>query len=194
MVMMSRNSNQELPQQKLSAAGRKPKLKQSLTEFSRAYSTPENPVDPTPENLEKWLEAAYPRDSNGVSIRHQINKTMPEEQQWVDDLLAGKICPLAAAAFKVGLEFDPPPWAEKLKLELKENSPGAKTGGRIKCPVHLREAMTNFHSDLYIRKFIVPATGCETYASVLIIRKPDDANGKPRVGLCTRCWQKWGLC
>eukprot|EP01047_Picozoa_sp_COSAG01_P045892 COSAG01_NODE_4263_length_5198_cov_77.376937_3_plen_140_part_00 len=81
-------------------------------------------VDPTPENLEKWLDAAYPRDSNGVSIRHQINKTMPEEQQWVDDLMAGKICPLAAAAFKVGLEFDPPPWAEKLKLALRENSPG----------------------------------------------------------------------
>eukprot|EP01047_Picozoa_sp_COSAG01_P137344 COSAG01_NODE_67848_length_265_cov_12.445783_1_plen_55_part_01 len=32
-------------------------------------------------------------------------------------------------------EFDPPPWAEKLKLALRENSPGAKTGGRIKCPV-----------------------------------------------------------
>jgi hypothetical protein len=180
MVMMSRNSNEELPPQQLSAAGRKPKLKQSLSEFSRAYSTPENPVDPTPENLEKWLDAEYPRDSEGVSIRHQINKTMPEEKQWVDDLMAGKICPLAAAAFDVGLEFDPPPWAEKLRLALRENSPGAKTGGRIKCPVHLREAMTNFHSDLYIRKFIVPATGCETYASVLIIRKPDDANGKPR--------------
>ena len=88
MVMMSRNSNEGLPAQKLSAAGRKPKLKQSLSEFSRAYSTPENPVDPTPENVEEWLEAAYPRDSNGVSIRHQINKTMPEEQQWVDDLAA----------------------------------------------------------------------------------------------------------
>jgi hypothetical protein len=90
------------------------------------------------------------------------------------------LCPLAAAAFDCGLEFNPPPWAEKLRLALKENSPGMKTGGRIKCPVHLREAMTNFHSDLYLRKFIVPATGCETYASVLIIRKPDDANGKPR--------------
>jgi hypothetical protein len=57
MVMMSRNSNQELPPEKLSAAGRKPKLKQSLGEFSRAYSTPENPIDPTPENLESiWLE------------------------------------------------------------------------------------------------------------------------------------------
>eukprot|EP01048_Picozoa_sp_COSAG05_P044193 COSAG05_NODE_24915_length_199_cov_37.290000_1_plen_34_part_10 len=33
----------------------------SLDEFSRAHGG-DNPIDPTPENLEKWLEQAYPRD------------------------------------------------------------------------------------------------------------------------------------
>ena len=143
MVMLSRSRETQTnqPSHSLAAAGRKTKLKRSLVEFSRAYSTASNPVDPTPENLEQWLDAAYPKDENGVSIRHQIDKTMPEQQQWVDDLKAGKICPLAALAFECGLDFDPPVWAEKMRLTLQENAPAAKNGGRIKCPVHLREAM-----------------------------------------------------
>ena len=67
-------------------------------EFSRAASTVENPIAPLPENMEAWLDKAYPRDENGVSIREQIDVTMPEHRQWVQDLKDGKVCELAAAA------------------------------------------------------------------------------------------------
>ena len=79
----------------------KERVKSSLDEFSRAHGG-DNPIDPTPENLEKWLEQAYPRDADGVSIREQIDVTTASEKQWVQDLVDGKVCPLAAKA------FDPP--------------------------------------------------------------------------------------
>ena len=71
----------------------------ALSAFALAYGTTDNPVDPTPENFEKWLDNAYPKDKYGNSIRHQIDCTAKEHKQWVDDLVAGLICPLAAKAF-----------------------------------------------------------------------------------------------
>ena len=44
----------------------------------------------------------------------------------------------------------------------------------------MREHLLEFHTKLYERMFIQPATDCESYAPVLIIRKPDTAEGKPR--------------
>jgi hypothetical protein len=55
-------------------------------EFSRAASTVENPIAPLPENMEAWLDKAYPRDENGVSIREQIDITMPEHRRWVQQM------------------------------------------------------------------------------------------------------------
>ena len=46
----------------------KERVKSSLDEFSRAHGTEDNPIDPTPENLEEWLEQAYPRDADGVRM------------------------------------------------------------------------------------------------------------------------------
>ena len=149
-------------------------------EFSRAASTVENPIAPLPENMEAWLDKAYPRDENGVSIREQIDITMPEHRQWVQDLMGGKVCELAAAAFNMNPTFDPPKWAEKMKLRVDENAGVPKAGARIRCPIHLREHMLEFHTKLYGQGYIEPATDCESYAPVLVIRKPDTADGKPR--------------
>ena len=148
--------------------------------IAEAWNVLENPIDPTPENADAWLEHQYPKDENGVSIRHQIDKTIASEKQYVADLKSGKVCPLAAQAFQTQTKFDPPPWAERLKLFLKEHAGPAKSGPRIKCPVHLREELQKFHEDLYFRLFIEPATDSESYAAVLIIRKPDKADGTPR--------------
>ena len=92
----------------------KERVKRTLEEFSRAHSTDGNPVEPTPENLEAWLEHAYPKDANGVSIRHQIDVTAESKKQWVADLLAGKICPLAAKAFDPPSEGGKPMRSERL--------------------------------------------------------------------------------
>jgi len=148
--------------------------------ISDAWNVEENPIDPCPENAEAWLQHQYPKDENGESIRHQIDKTIKSEEQYVKDLKSGKICELAAQAFQTQTKFNPPPWAERLKLHLKEQAGPAKSGPRIKCPVHLREALHKFHEDLYFRLFIEPAADSESYASVLIVRKPDKADGTPR--------------
>ena len=98
----------------------KERVKSSLDEFSRAHGG-DNPIDPTPENLEKWLEQAYPRDADGVSIREQIDVTTASEKQWVQDLVDGKVCPLAAKAFDPPHKFVPAPWHERLKLQHRED-------------------------------------------------------------------------
>jgi len=115
-----------------------------------------------------------------LSIRHQIDQTIPSEVQFVKDLKSGKVCKLAAQAFQSQTKFNPPPWAERLTLHTKPYAGPAKKGPRIRCPVHLRDELKQFHEDLYFRLFIEPATDCESYASVLIIRKPDKADGTPR--------------
>ena len=61
--------------------------------------------------MEAWLEHAYPKDENGVSIRHQIDKTIKSEEQFVADIKSGKICKLAAQAFQTHTKFNPPPYA-----------------------------------------------------------------------------------
>ena len=76
--------------------------------------------------------------------------------------------------------FDPPLWAEKMKLRVNESAGVPKAGARIRCPIHLREHMLEFHTKLYDQGYIQPATDCESYAPVLVIRKPDTAEGKPR--------------
>ena len=53
----------------------------ALSAFALAYGTADNPVDPTPENFEKWLDNAYPKDKYGNSIRHQIDCTAKEHKQ-----------------------------------------------------------------------------------------------------------------
>jgi len=148
--------------------------------IAEAWNIENNPIDPTPENKEAWLEHAFPKDENGNSIRPQIDTTIPSETKFVEDLKSGKVCPLAAQAFQTQTKFDPAPWTERLTLHTKEYTGPAKKGARIRCPVHLREELKQFHEDLYFRLFIEPATDCESYASVLIIRKPDKADGTPR--------------
>ena len=37
------------------------------------------------------MEVAYPKDVNGVSIRGQIDITMPGHREWVDKLMRGEI-------------------------------------------------------------------------------------------------------
>ena len=53
----------------------------------------------------------------------------------------GKVCELAGAAFNMNTTFDPPKWAEKMKLRVDENAGVPKAGARIRCPIHLREHM-----------------------------------------------------
>ena len=48
----------------------------------------------------------------------------------------------------------------------------AKSGPRVRCPVHMRDELKRFHKLLYSRGFIELATDCDSYASVLIVRKP----------------------
>ena len=148
--------------------------------IAEASNIENNPIDPTPENKEAWLEHAFPKDENGNSIRPQIDTTIPSETQFVEDLKSGKVCPLAAQAFQTQTKFDTAPWTERLTLHTREYTGPAKKGVRIRCPVHLREELKQFHEDLYFRLFIEPATDCESYASVLIVRKPDKADGTPR--------------
>eukprot|EP01048_Picozoa_sp_COSAG05_P009997 COSAG05_NODE_856_length_6943_cov_105.649912_4_plen_712_part_00 len=159
------------------------KLKQQsadqYAEFSRAW-VKHGTVDPTEENVEKWKEQAYPKDENGKSIADQIDRTIPGEEEWVEKFLAGEIDKLAGEAFNPLTTFDPPPWAESLRLYLDATKAIAKSGPRIRCPVHLREELKKFHELLYSRGFIEPATDCDSYASVLIVRKPDNADGSPR--------------
>ena len=56
----------------------------------------------------------------------------------------------------------------------------AKSGPRIRCHLHMRDELKRFHELLYSRGFIERATDCDSYASVLIVRKPDSADGTPR--------------
>ena len=105
--------------------------------ISEAWNIEDNPIEPAPENLEAWLQHAYPKVENGNSIRHQIDKTIKSEEQFVADIKSGKICKLAAQAFQTHTKFNPPPWAEKLKLQLKEQAGPARSGPRIKCPLFI---------------------------------------------------------
>ena len=77
--------------------------------IAEAWNIENNPIDPTPENKEAWLEHAFPKDENGNSIRPQIDTTIPSEKQFVEDLKSGKVCPLAAQAFQTQTKFDPAP-------------------------------------------------------------------------------------
>jgi hypothetical protein len=63
-------------------------------------------VDPLIGNYDERLESQYmyPKDADGVSIRHKIDKTIPEKEQWVKDLIkkiAGKIDELVTNVAKV---------------------------------------------------------------------------------------------
>ena len=106
--------------------------------------------------------------------------TIPGHEEWCKKLKSGEICALAGKAFEERGTYNPPPWAESLRLFLDGTKGVAKCGHRIRCPVHLREQLQKFHETLYEKGFIEPATDCDSYASVLIIRKPDDALGRPR--------------
>ena len=77
--------------------------------ISEAWNVDENPIDPCPENVDAWLQHEYPKDENGESIRHQIDKTIKSEEQFVVDVKSGKICKLAAQAFQTQTKFNPPP-------------------------------------------------------------------------------------
>ena len=163
----------------LSEEKMKKKADDAYAEFSRAW-VKAGTVDPTEENVQKWKDEAYPKDSDGKSIADQIDTTIPGEEEWVKMFLAGEIDKLAGEAFNPHTTFDPPPWAESLRLYLDTTKGLAKNGPRIRCPVHLREELKQFHELLYSRGFIEPATDCDCYASVLIVRKPDNADGTPR--------------
>ena len=155
------------------------RLQERYEEFSRAWAE-RSVVEPTEENVEKWLAEYYPKDENGISIAGQIDVTIPGHEGWVESLKTGAVCKLAGRAFDNQDSFNPPKWAESLRLYLDTAKGMAKCGPRIRCPVHLREELKKFHETLYSKGFIEPATDCDSYASVLIIRKPDDASGKPR--------------
>ena len=175
-------SDQESRADKVSDALRKKLLEKQQAryeEFSRAWKDRQT-VEPTEENIKKWLEEYYPKDENGVSIAGQIDVTIPGHEAWCDSLKKGEVCSLAGKAFDDRGPFNPPPWAESLRLFLDATKGVAKCGHRIRCPVHLREELQKFHEKLYEKGFIEPATDCDSYASVLIIRKPDDAQGRPR--------------
>ena len=60
------------------------------------------------ENVDAWIHHEYPKDENGESIRHQIDKTITSEEQFVADVKSGKICKLAAQAFQTQTKFNPP--------------------------------------------------------------------------------------
>ena len=53
--------------------------------ISEAWNVDENPIDPCPENVDAWLQHEYPKDENGESIRHQIDKTIKSERARNDD-------------------------------------------------------------------------------------------------------------
>ena len=149
-------------------------LEDKYAEFSRAWVA-DGTVDPTEENVAKWNSESYPKDSDGNSIVDQIDKTIPGYEEWVRQFLAGEIDSLAGQAFNPNTNFNPPPWAESL-LYLDATKGMAKSGPRIRCHLHMRDELKRFHELLYSRGFIERATDCDSYASVLIVRKPDSAD------------------
>ena len=100
-------------------------------EFSRAWAE-RSVVEPTEENVEKWLAEYYPKDENGISIAGQIDVTIPGHEGWVESLKTGAVCKLASRAFANQDYFNPPQWAESLRLYLDTAKGMAKCGPRIR--------------------------------------------------------------
>jgi len=76
----------------------------------------------------KWKAESYPKDSEGNSIADQIDRTIPGQEEWVRQFLAGEIDQLAGQAFDPITNFNPPPWAESLRLYLDTAKGMAKSG------------------------------------------------------------------
>ena len=51
---------------------------------------------------------------------------------------------------------------------------------RHRCPVHLMEVLKAWHQNMYKRNFIKPIMDASHLSPVLVIKKPDTAEGKSR--------------
>ena len=59
----------------LSEEKMKKKSDDAYAEFSRAW-VKQGTVDPTEENVQKWKDDAYPKDSDGKSITNRTSKSL----------------------------------------------------------------------------------------------------------------------
>ena len=71
------------------------------------------------------------------------------------------------------------PHHPKLKLRVKKDAVPAQVH-RHRVPIHLRDELRKFHEDLYRRGFIEPIYDAEHLSPVVLIKKPDNADGSSR--------------
>ena len=117
-----------------------------------------DPEKNTFENLPPFY-AGCPKD---------INVTVPEQKQWVEDFKNGKFGTYRCTA--EDLKFDPLPSDEPLKVHLKNGAKFPKMH-RYRTPEHLIPEFKRFIDEMLEKGWIVP-TDAEWAAPVLIIKKP----------------------
>ena len=122
-------------------------------------------------NVDDFVKQRYPIDINC------IGKTVEHWQQFVDDLCNQKIERLTC--FDKLERWTPLPHHPKLRIRVKKDSRPAQVH-RHRVPIHLREELRKFHEDLYRRGFIEPIDDAEHLSPVVLIKKPDNADGTSR--------------
>lgn len=122
-------------------------------------------------NVEDYIKEKYPIDINS------IGKTVEHWQKFVDDMCNQKIERLTC--FDKLERWAPLPHHPKLRLRVKKDAVPAQVH-RHRVPIHLRDELRKFHEDLYRRGFIEPIDDAEHLSPVVLIKKPDNADGTSR--------------
>ena len=123
------------------------------------------------KNVDDYIKQRYPIDINS------IDKTVEHWQQFADDLCAQRIEHFTC--FDKLERWAPLPHHPKLKLRVKKDAVPAQVH-RHRVPIHLRDELRKFHEDLYRRGFIEPIYDAEHLSPVVLIKKPDNADGSSR--------------
>lgn len=122
-------------------------------------------------NVEDYIRQQYPIDID------EIGKTAPHWQAFVDKMIAQEIEHFTC--FDKLERWAPLPHHPRLRLRTKPNAVPALVH-RHRVPIHLRDVLRQFHEDLYRRGFIEPIEDAEHLSPVVLVKKPDNADGTSR--------------
>lgn len=121
--------------------------------------------------VDEYLAEHYP-------IRMEdIDDTIASEKEWVKDMIDGKFGKFTC--FDPVERFVSNPEHEKAHMhQIPGKNP--RKAHRHRTPVHLMETLKQWHLEMYKRGFIVPIQDAAHLSPVLVIKKPDTAEGKSR--------------
>ena len=123
------------------------------------------------KTVEEYCLEHYPIDLK------EIDQTVEEQKEWVRKLQEGQFGHFSC--FDDVEKFVHHPEHTKIHFDLIPGKTPRKPY-RHRCPVHLLEELKKFHVDMYRRGFIKPITDANHLSPVLIVRKPDNADGSSR--------------